>query len=105
MQKFIFYAYLVFTLLVLAASIYLPIDNFFSVEYVLLGIQAAAAFYYYAKLAKTAENKRKYENIISLIVIVSFIGILYYATFHILVLGLSGMVLGGWFLVQKYQGN
>jgi len=101
MDKSVFFIYLGYTLLVIFLSIYLPIDNFFSIEYVLLGIQAMAAFSYYAFLIRNESAKKKYESTFSLIVVIGFIGILYYATFHLLVLGLSGLVLAGWFWVQK----
>ncbi len=103
MKRTIYIAYLIYLVFVIAASIFLPIDNFFSVEYVLLGLQALLALVYYLILNRGNRQGTKNNSEFSLIVTVLFVGILYYATLHLLVIALSALTVGGWFLVNRKE--
>ncbi|MEL7222985.1 MAG: hypothetical protein AAGJ93_16805 [Bacteroidota bacterium] len=94
MKKALQILYRIYLPLVVVAAVILPIYFGFGVEYVLLGIQATLS-----SIAWLSSNpfKQKYRSELSLGIVVLFIGILYYATFHLLVLAMSALVLAGWF--------
>lgn len=101
MKKLLLILYKIYLPLAFIAAIVLPVQFGFGVEYILLGIQAILAAL--AFLSPNPDNifRTKHKSELSLGVVVLFIGILYYATFHILVLAMSALILAGWFGFQE----
>lgn len=101
MKKFLLILYKIYLPLVLVVAITLPILHGFGIEYVLLWVQALLATL--AWLSPDPKNifRTKHRSELSLGIVVLFVGILYYATFHILVVALSALVLAGWFGFQE----
>ncbi|MGB3467090.1 MAG: hypothetical protein WBA74_17545, partial [Cyclobacteriaceae bacterium] len=87
--------------------VYLMITFGFGVEYILLMTQATLVITYLYRYKKLRGGKElKYKNEFSLFVAVLLMGIVYYATLHILVIVLSSLVVAGWFtLIARETKN
>ncbi|MEL6556691.1 MAG: hypothetical protein AAFQ94_00815 [Bacteroidota bacterium] len=98
MKKALYILYLTCQVLIIAACIYLPLTFGFKVEYILLAVQSIVVLAYSRALnPDSATNKKKSKNEVSLFIAVLFVGILYIAAFHYLIVALSVFVLAGWF--------
>lgn len=98
MKKALYILYLICQVLIIGACIYLPLTFDFKVEYILLAIQSIVVLAYSKALnPDIASDKKKSKSEISLFIAVLFVGILYIAAFHYLIVALSALVLAGWF--------
>ena len=102
MKKALYILYVVYQFLVIAACVYLPLTFGFGVEYILLGVQAVIAIFYFMVLNPQKNGQiGKRKNEFSLFISVLFVGIIYIATLHILVIILSAIILAGWFYYSR----
>ena len=106
MKKALYILYLICQILIIGACIYLPLTFGFKVEYILLAVQSVVVLIYAKALnPDKATGKTKNKNEISLFIAVLFVGILYIAAFHYLIVALSLIVLLGWFFFTGKAGS
>lgn len=101
MARFLYHTYLLYQVLVIAGCVYLATVYGFGIEYVLLGVQSLFVLVYSLK-----KSSSRYKNEFSLFIVMLFVGIVFYALLHLLVVVMSTIVISGWFfLLPKIEEN